>query len=198
MVMPHQRQDHVLQALAQMLENPHRERITTAMLATQAGVSRTSLYRIFPKRFQMFEALIEFIEQTLFVRINQILEKQEESTVKIEHLILLLLGFSQKNPGMTRILISDALVGEHQNLQMRIDQLHDRIEVTLKQALRFAITEQQVSVQFDIALQANVMMCFVIGRWYQFVKSGFRRDPLVDWENQRRLVLPSELFKHNG
>ncbi len=168
------------------------------MLATQAGVSRTSLYRIFPKRFQMFEALIEFIEQTLFVRINQILEKQEESTVKIEHLILLLLGFSQKNPGMTRILISDALVGEHQNLQMRIDQLHDRIEVTLKQALRFAITEQQVSVQFDIALQANVMMCFVIGRWYQFVKSGFRRDPLVDWENQRRLVLPSELFKHNG
>lgn len=198
MVMPHQRQDHVLQALAQMLENPHRERITAAMLATQAGVSRTSLYRIFPKRFQMFEALIEFIEQTLFVRINQILEKQEESTVKIEHLILLLLGFSQKNPGMTRILISDALVGEHQNLQMRIDQLHDRIEVTLKQALRFAITEQQVSVQFDIALQANVMMCFVIGRWYQFVKSGFRRDPLVDWENQRRLVLPSELFKHNG
>ncbi len=198
MVMPHQRQDHVLQALAQMLENPHRERITTAMLATQAGVSRTSLYRIFPKRFQMFEVLIEFIEQTLFVRINQILEKQEESTVKIEHLILLLLGFSQKNPGMTRILISDALVGEHQNLQMRIDQLHDRIEVTLKQALRFAITEQQVSVQFDIALQANVMMCFVIGRWYQFVKSGFRRDPLVDWENQRRLVLPSELFKHNG
>lgn len=198
MVMPHQRQDHVLQALAQMLENPHRERVTTAMLATQAGVSRTSLYRIFPKRFQMFEALIEFIEQTLFVRINQILEKQEESTVKIEHLILLLLGFSQKNPGMTRILISDALVGEHQNLQMRIDQLHDRIEVTLKQALRFAITEQQVSVQFDIALQANVMMCFVIGRWYQFVKSGFRRDPLVDWENQRRLVLPSELFKHNG
>lgn len=198
MVMPHQRQDHVLQALAQILENPHRERITTAMLATQAGVSRTSLYRIFPKRFQMFEALIEFIEQTLFVRINQILEKQEESTVKIEHLILLLLGFSQKNPGMTRILISDALVGEHQNLQMRIDQLHDRIEVTLKQALRFAITEQQVSVQFDIALQANVMMCFVIGRWYQFVKSGFRRDPLVDWENQRRLVLPSELFKHNG
>ena len=198
MVMPHQRQDHVLQALAQMLENPHRERVTTAMLATQAGVSRTSLYRIFPKRFQMFEALIEFIEQTLFVRINQILEKQEESTVKIEHLILLLLGFSQKNPGMTRILISDALVGEHQNLQMRIDQLHDRIEVTLKQALRFAITEQQVSVQFDIALQANVMMCFVIGRLYQFVKSGFRRDPLVDWENQRRLVLPSELFKHNG
>lgn len=198
MVVPHQRQDRVLQAFAQMLENPYMERITVTMLATQAGVSRASLYRTFPKRFQMFEALIEFIEQTLFVRINQILEKQDEGAAKIEHMILLLLGFSKKNPGMTRILISDALVGEHRNLQVRIDQLHDRIEVTLKQALRFAITEQQVSVRFDITAQANTMMCFVIGRWYQFVKSGFQRDPLADWENQRRLVLPSELFKRDG
>ncbi len=193
-----QKQDRILQAFAQMLEYPHMEKITATTLAAQAGISKTSLYRTFPKRFQMFEALIEFIEQTLFARINQIQEKQEGSVAKIEHLLLLLLGFSQKNPGMTRILIGDVLVNEHQNLQSRIDQLHDRIEVTLKQALRFAITEEQVSVQFDIAAQANAMMCFVIGRWYQYVKSGFRRDPLADWQDQRRLVIPSELFKNNS
>lgn len=193
-----QKQDRILQAFAQMLENPHIEKITATTLAAQAGVSKTSLYRTFPKRFQMFEAMIEFIEQTLFARINQIQEKQEGGVAKIEHLLLLLLGFSQKNPGMTRILIGDVLVNQHQYLQSRIDQLHDRIEVTLKQALRFAITEEQVSVQFNIAAQANAMMCFVIGRWYQFVKSGFRRDPLADWQDQRRLVIPSELFKNNN
>jgi len=138
----------------------------------------------------MFAALIEFIEKTLFVLINKILQEEQSSAKQIENLLLLLLGFSQKNPGMTRILIGDALVNEQDHLQSRIQQLHDRLEATFKQVLRFAISKQQLKLDADIAAQANLLMCFVIGRWYQFVKSEFRRDPLANWEVQRLTVLP--------
>ncbi len=138
----------------------------------------------------MFEALIAFIEKTLFVLINKILQEEQSGAQQIESLLLLLLGFSQKNPGMTRILIGDALVNEDDRLQLRIQQLHDRLEATFKQALRFAISEQQLKLDADITAQANLFMCFVVGRWYQFVKSEFRRDPLANWEVQRLTVLP--------
>lgn len=108
--------------------------------------------------------------------------------------MLLLLGFSQKNPGMTRILIGDVLVNENEHLQLRINQLHDRLEATLKQALRFAVSEHQITTNIDVAAQANLFMCFVVGRWYQFVKSEFRRDPLANWEVQRLNLLPAELL----
>lgn len=142
----------------------------------------------------MFEALIEFIEQTLFVLINKILQEEQCGIKRIENLLLLLLGFSQKNPGMTRILIGDALVNETAHLQFRINRLHDRLEATLKQALRFAVGERQINANLDVAVQANLFMCFVIGSWYQFVKSGFRRDPLVNWEVQRLILLPPQLL----
>ena len=142
----------------------------------------------------MFEALIEFIERTLFVLINKILQDENCGIKQIEKLLLLLLGFSQKNPGMTRILIGDVLVNENEHLQLRINQLHDRLEATLKQALRFAVSEHQITTNLDVAAQANLFMCFVVGRWYQFVKSEFRRDPLANWEVQRLNLLPAELL----
>lgn len=177
-----------------MLEHPQQIKITTGVLAAQLGISESSIYRCFSNKSQMFEALIEFIEQTLFVLINKILQEEQCGVKRIENLLLLLLGFSQKNPGMTRILIGDVLVNENAHLQLRINQLHDRLEATLKQALRFAVGEHQINANLDVAVQANLFMCFVIGRWYQFVKSGFRRDPLVNWEAQRLILLPPQLL----
>lgn len=188
------RKDQILQALAGMLEHPQRIKITTAALAAQLEISESSLYRCFSNKSQMFEALIEFIERTLFVLINKILQEENCGVKQIESLLLLLLGFSQKNPGMTRILIGDALANENEHLQLRINQLHDRLEATLKQALRFAVSEHKINANFDVVAQANLFMCFVIGRWYQFVKSEFRRDPIANWEVQRLVLLPSELL----
>jgi len=191
---PGEREDRILQALAGMLEQPHRIRITTAALAKRSGISASAIYRCFPNKSKMFEALIAFIEKTLFVLINKILQEEQSGAKQIESLLLLLLGFSQKNPGMTRILTGDALVHEDDHLQLRIQRLHDRLEATFKQALRFAISEQQLKLDADIVAQANLFMCFVIGRWYQFVKSEFRRDPLANWELQRLTVLPDALL----
>jgi TetR/AcrR family transcriptional regulator len=189
-----ERKDQVLQGLAEMLEHPQRIKITTKALAAQLGISESSIYRCFKNKSEMFEALIEFIERTLFVLVNKILQEEQCGIQQIESLLLLLLGFSQKNPGMTRILIGDVLINENEHLQLRISQLHDRLEVTLKQALRFAIGERQIDARFDVVAQANLLMCFVIGRWYQFVKSEFRREPLVNWEVQRSTLFPSELL----
>lgn len=193
-IKPNEREDRILQALAGMLEHPSGIRITTAALAKRSGISVSAIYRCFSNKSKMFEALIAFIEKTLFVLINKILQEEQSGAKQIESLLLLLLGFSQKNPGMTRILIGDVLANEDDHLQLRVQQLHDRLEATLKQALRFAVSEQQLKLDADIAAQANLLMCFVIGRWYQFVKSEFRRDPLTNWEAQRLIVLPRELF----
>ena len=193
-VKSNERRDQILQVLAGMLEYPQQIKITTGALAVQLGISKSSMYRCFSNKSQMFEALIEFIERTLFVLINKILQEEQCGTKRIENLLLLLLGFSQKNPGMTRILIGDVLVNENEHLQLRINQLHDRLEATLKQALRFAVSERQINANLDVVVQANLFMCFVIGRWYQFVKSGFRRGPLADWEVQRLILLPPPLL----
>lgn len=189
-----EKKDQILQALAGMLEYQQRKRITAAALAAQLEISESSLYRCFPNKSQMFEALIEFIERTLFVLVNKILQEENCGVKQIERLLLLLLGFSQKNPGMTRILIGDVLVNESEHLQSRVNQLHDRLEATLKQALRFAVSEYQIKTNLDAAVQANLFMCFVVGRWYQFVKSEFKRDPLANWEAQRLILLPVELL----
>jgi len=189
-----EKKDQILQALAELLEHPQRIKITTAALAVKLGVSQSSIYRCFSNKSQMFEALIEFIEKTLFVLINKILQEEHPATKKIENLLLLLLGFSRKNPGLTRILVNDVLINENEHLQLRVNQLHDRLEATLKQALRFAASEGQINRNVDVTARANLLLCFVIGRWYQFVKSEFERDPLTDWEVQRLTLLPSELL----
>ncbi len=186
---PGERKLQILQVLAEMLENPRAERITTAALAAKLDVSEAALYRHFASKAQMFEGLIEFIEQTLFSLINKLTAEEKNGIRQIEGILSLLLGFAKKNPGMTRVLIGDALVNENDRLQVRINQLHDRLEATLKQALRFAAGEQEATSGLDAAAQANLLMCYVTGRWHQFAKSGFKRDPLEYWEAQRRELL---------
>ena len=186
---PGERKLQILQVLAEMLENPRAERITTAALAAKLDVSEAALYRHFASKAQMFEGLIEFIEQTLFGLINKLTTEEKNGIRQIDGILSLLLGFAKKNPGMTRVLIGDALVNENDRLQVRINQLHDRLEATLKQALRFAAGEQEITSGLDAAAQANLLMCYVTGRWHQFAKSGFKRDPLEYWEAQRRELL---------
>jgi TetR/AcrR family transcriptional regulator len=181
---PGERKLQILQTLAAMLETPKGEKITTAALAERLDVSEAALYRHFASKAQMFEGLIEFIEQTLFGLVNKIAADEKSGVRQVEAMLSMLLGFAKKNPGMTRVLIGDALVNEDERLQARINQLHDRIETTLKQALRFAMTEKEIPETVDTAAQANLMLAYVIGRWHQFAKSGFKRDPMEHWSAQ--------------
>jgi TetR/AcrR family transcriptional regulator len=159
-----------------MLEKPTREKITTASLAAKLDVSEAALYRHFASKAQMFEGLIEFIEQSLFGLINKIGAEETNGISQVRRIITVMLLFAEKNPGMTRVLIGDALVNEDDRLQLRINQLFDRVESTLKQSLR--ISEAQTGRKVDAESQANLMLCFVIGRWHQFAKSGFKRLPM--------------------
>lgn len=184
-----ERKNQILQTLAEMLEQPQAEKITTAALAARLDVSEAALYRHFASKAQMFEGLIEFIEQTLFGLINKILADETDGLKQLDGIITLLLGFAQKNPGMTRVLIGDALVNENARLQVRINQLHDRIESTLRQCLRVAATQNEQRRDSDANAAANLIIAFVIGRWQLFAKSGFKRSPLEMAEQQRKLLL---------
>jgi TetR/AcrR family transcriptional regulator len=179
-----ERKLQILQTLASMLENPQGEKITTAALAARMTCSEATLYRHFASKAQMFEGLIEFIESSLFGVINQIAADEAQGLQQVEHILALLLGFAQRNCGMTKVLIGDALINENDRLQGRINQLLDRIETALKQALRVAATQDQLPVDSDFAVIANLLLCYVIGRWQQYVKSGFMRQPLDNWPQQ--------------
>ena len=179
----------ILQTLAEMLEAPAAEKITTAALAAKIEVSEAALYRHFASKAQMFEGLIEFIEETLFGLINKITGEEKSGLKQIESITVMLLGFAQKNRGMTRVLIGDALVHENARLQLRINQLHDRIEATLKQSLRFAASQNELPATVDPSARANLIMSYVTGRWHQYAKSGFTRDPMQYWNEQWRALL---------
>jgi len=179
----------ILQTLAEMLQAPAAEKITTAGLAARIEVSEAALYRHFASKAQMFEGLIEFIEETLFSLINKITSEEKSGLKQIEAITAMLLGFAQKNRGMTRVLIGDALVHENERLQLRINQLHDRVEATLKQALRFAMSQNELPVIPDPSARANLIMSYVTGRWHQFAKSGFKRDPMQYWNEQWQALL---------
>ena len=188
---PGERKLQILQTLAEMLESPAAERITTAALAARLEVSEAALYRHFASKAQMFEGLIGFIEETIFGLVNKITAEQPSGLAQLEAILSMLLGFARKNRGMTRVLIGDALVNENERLQLRINQLHDRLETTLKQCLRFASTEKQVPETVDAAAHANLLLCYVVGRWHQFAKSGFKRDPMELWSQQWPQLIPS-------
>lgn len=179
----------ILQTLAEMLQAPAAEKITTAGLAARIEVSEAALYRHFASKAQMFEGLIEFIEETLFGLINKITSEEKSGVKQIEAIIAMLLGFAQKNRGMTRVLIGDALVHENERLQLRINQLHDRVEATLKQALRFAVSQNELPAIPDPSARANLIMSYVTGRWHQYAKSGFKRDPMQYWNEQWQALL---------
>jgi len=183
---PGERRTQILQALAAMLEEPQAEKITTAALAARVGVSEAALYRHFSSKAQMYEGLIEFIEQTLFGLIARITGEDTPPSRQIEAILDMLLTFARKNPGMTRVLIGEALVHENERLQKRINQLHDRIEAQLRQCLRFhGGTQAELSGPL-----ANLLQCMVVGRWHQYAKSGFSRDPGGDLD-----VLLARLFE---
>lgn len=181
---PGERKLQILQTIATMLEQPKGEKITTALLAAKLDLSEAALYRHFASKAQMFEGLIEFIEQTVFGLVNKITTEEASGMKQVEDMLALLLGFAQKNRGMTRVLIGDALVNEDERLQARINQFLDRIEATLKQALRIAVTQGELDANTDVGAQANVLLCYVIGRWQLFGKSGYARDPMAQWPQQ--------------
>jgi len=181
---PGERRLQILQTLAAILEEPQAEKITTASLAARVGVSEAALYRHFASKAQMYEGLIEFIEQTLFGLIAKV-TAGTPAPDQAAAIVTLLLNFSGKNPGMTRVLIGDALVNENGRLQKRINQLHDRIEAELRQCLRLSLDKQSELA----APLANLMLCFVVGRWHQFAKSGFSRSPNTDVEMLLKLLV---------
>lgn len=181
---PGERRLQILQTLAEMLETPKGEKITTAALAGKLDCSEAALYRHFASKAQMFEGLIEFIEQSLFSVINQISSEEEQGFRQIESILGLLLNFAQRNRGMTRVLIGDALVNENERLQARINGLLDKIEAALKQSLRIAATQTRFRPDADFGALANLLRCFVVGRWEQYARSGFTREPLAQWPQQ--------------
>lgn len=182
------RKEQILQALASMLESGPGERITTAALAREVGVSEAALYRHFPSKAKMFEGLILFIEDTLFVRINLIVQDEPTVQDRCEKILTLVLAFAEKNPGMTRLLTGDALTGETERLRLRITRLFDRIEAQIKQVLREASIREQQQTTISSSVLANLLMAIVEGRLAQFVRSDFRRRPTEQWVEQWRYL----------
>jgi TetR/AcrR family transcriptional regulator len=175
---PGERRVQILQTLATMLEQPGAERITTAALAGRLEVSEAALYRHFASKAQMFEGLIEFIEQTVFSLVNQITEREAAGTAQVVRVVTMLIQFAEKNPGMTRVMVGDALVFENERLQQRMNQFFDKIEATLKQSLRDAAEAAGSSTpSVDAQVRASVLTAFVVGRLQRFARSGFKRMP---------------------
>jgi TetR/AcrR family transcriptional regulator len=189
---PGERRLQILQTLAAMLEEPGGERVTTAALAARLGVSEAALYRHFASKAQMYEGLIQFIEQSIFGLINQIIDQEPDPVRQLRAIVVMLLGFAQRNPGMTRVLIGDALVTEDDRLQERINQLLDRVEASLRQCVRNAVEQGALSADGpdgDPAARANLVVSYVLGRWMRFAKSGFRRPPADGSERQVALLI---------
>lgn len=181
---PGERRLQILQTLAQMLEAPKGGKVTTAALAAKLECSEAALYRHFASKAQMFDGLIEFIEQSVLGVINQITSEETQGLRQVELIVGLLLRFAQKNRGMTCVLIGDALVNENERLQLRINALLDKIEAALKQALRVAAAQERLRSDSDFGALSNLLRCYVVGRWEQYARSGFRREPLAQWPQQ--------------
>ena len=186
---PGERRLQILQMLASMLQEPGGERVTTAALAARLEVSEAALYRHFASKAQMFEGLIAFIEQSVFGLINQIVDQEPDPLKQLRAIVLMLLGFAERNPGMTRVLVGDALVTEDGRLQSRINQLHDRIEASVKQCFRNAVEQGRLPPEDDPAARANLLLSFVLGRWLRFAKTGFKRAPAEGLERQVLLLI---------
>jgi len=201
---PGERRIHILQTLATMLEAPRGEKITTAALAARLGVSEAALYRHFASKAQMYEGLIDFIEQTLFGLINQIVEKEPSGVMQARAIALMLVNFSTRNAGMTRVLTCEALVGEHERLADRVNQMLDRVEASLRQCLRVDLAQEaeRKSVSgsdhvnakpaargYDPTVRANLVVRYVIGCWHRYAQSGFTRSPSEHADEQIRILL---------
>ncbi|HAK53230.1 MAG TPA: nucleoid occlusion factor SlmA [Gammaproteobacteria bacterium] len=191
------RKQQILQALATMLEQSPGGRITTAGLARQVGVSEAALYRHFPSKAKMYEALIEFIEDTIFSRISIILGEETSTAARTQQIIHLLLTFSERNPGITRILTGDPLAGESERLRIRVMQFFDRFETQLKQVLREAEIRDGQRLHLDVQSAANLILSSAEGKISQFVRSNFQRPPTSEWNEQWEILEKSILFKES-
>ena len=189
---PGERRVQILQTLAQMLEQPGAERITTAALAAKLSVSEAALYRHFASKAQMFEGLIEFIESSVFTLINQIAERETSGLQQAGRIVAVVLGFGEKNPGMVRVMVGDALVFEHERLIARMNQFFDRVESQLRQCLR-AAAEAAGSSQptVEANAQASALTAFTVGRLQRYARSGFKRSPTEHLEAGLRLFVPA-------
>jgi TetR/AcrR family transcriptional regulator len=176
---PGQRREQILQTLAGMLEQPGTERITTALLASKLDVSEAALYRHFASKAQMFEGLIDFIEHSLFSLINQIAEREGDGAQKAARMVTVLLQFGERNPGMARVMVGDALVFENERLHQRMNQLFERIESALRQVLRVAAeANKSATPTADAQVRAAALAAFALGQLQRFARSGFKRSPL--------------------
>ena len=192
------RKELILRSLARMLETSPGTRITTASLADQVGVSEAALYRHFPSKTKMFDDLIKFIEETLFSRISRVLKEEQSTDVRCYKILTLILTFCEKNPGLTRLLTGDALVGETEAIRMRISRFYDRIESQLKQVLREAQIRENLRPSASPAAIANLLLASAEGRLLQFVRSEFKQSPLENWDIQwsflsKNLLMPFQL-----
>jgi TetR/AcrR family transcriptional regulator len=186
---PGERRVQILQTLAGMLEQPGAERITTAALAAKLDVSEAALYRHFASKAQMFEGLIEFIEQSVFTLVNQIGERETDSRLQVHKVLTVLLQFGEKNPGMARVMVGDALVFEHDRLLARMNQFFDRIESQLRQSLRLAAEAAgSATPTVDANMQASVLTAFAVGRLQRYTRSGFKRSPTEHLDAALRLL----------
>jgi TetR/AcrR family transcriptional regulator len=183
-----ERRLEILKALAQMLEQPKWGKITTAALAEKLDVSEAALYRHFASKAQMYEGLIEFIENSVFSLANKIAEDEADGRRQAGKLLEMLLAFAEKNPGMVRVMTGDALVGEHERLQARINQFYDRFESTLKQALRAPSDEGAKPADAEVSAQAGMLMRYALGCLHQYAKSGFTKKPTESLVAQRRYL----------
>lgn len=189
------RREEILQVLAKMLESSDgSQRITTAKLAANVGVSEAALYRHFPSKTRMFDSLIEFIEDSLISRINLILQDEKNTVNRIRLILLLLLGFAERNPGLTRIMTGHALMFEQDRLQGRINQLFERIEAQIRQVLKERKLREGVGFSDDETLLASQLLAFCEGMMSRFVRSEFRYKPTQEFD-ARWPLLVSQLLQ---
>lgn len=176
---PGERRVQILQTLAGMLEQPGAERITTAALAAKLQVSEAALYRHFASKAQMFEGLIEFIESSVFTLVNQIVDREPSGAVQARKITAVLLQFGEKNPGMTRVMVGDALVFENERLIARMNQFFDRVESQLRQSLRLAAESAgSQTPTVDATALASALVSLIAGRLQRYARSGFKRSPV--------------------
>ena len=191
---PASRRQQILEALALDMEQRPGGRITTARLAEVVGVSEGALYRHFPSKAKMFEALIEFSEETVFALVGRVLSEEGQARARCYRIVSVLLTFAERNPGISRVLLGDALVGEHERLRTRAGQFFNRVETQLKQVLREGEQRGELIERTAVSAKANMMMAIAEGRMSQFVRSRFQRRPTQDWETQWQLLSDS-VFK---
>lgn len=188
---PGERRVQILQTLAAMLEQPGAERITTAALAARLSVSEAALYRHFASKAQMFEGLIEFIESSIFTLVNQITEREASGAVQAARVVGMVLQFGEKNPGMVRVMVGDALVFEHERLNARMNQFFDRLEAQLRGSLRQAAEAAGAPAPtVQAQAQASMMTAFVVGRLQRYARSGFKRAPTEHLDTALRWLAP--------